>query len=366
MSISIKQDRLLALDVFRGMTIILMLLVNNPGSWAHIYAPLRHASWHGCTLTDLVFPFFMFIVGVSMGFSIRRFPVLPSNIFLIKAIKRGLILMLIGYLMRLFPFNDIHLANSRIMGVLQRIGLAYIIASIIINFLKEKQILILSIGILLAYWAILYFGSEFPYTLEENLARRIDLLILGDSKMWHGHKIAFDPEGLLSTLPATVSIIIGYFVSIAIQRKLSLLSLVKKLVVTGTLMVVVGWIWGLVFPINKALWTSSYVLYSAGWAMIILAILMYIIDIKNIKKWTTFFVAYGVNPLFLFVLSGLFTKTILRIKWGENNVYSGLYKNVFRPYLGELNGSLAFAISHIVVFGLIALVMYHKKIFIKV
>ena len=363
-AITIK--RLLALDVFRGMTIILMLLVNNPGSWSHIYPPFRHAPWHGCTLTDLVFPFFMFIVGVSMGFSTRKFGQLPSSVFIRKAIKRGLILMLIGYLMRLFPFVAIDFEKARIMGVLQRIGLAYIFASVLINYFREKTLYFMGGIILLGYWGLLYFGSDAPYTMEDNIVRAVDLMLLGDHKMWHGHGIAFDPEGLLSTLPAIVTILIGYFVAHMIQRKSSLIQLVKKMMIIGLGLVFIGWAWSWVFPINKALWTSSYVLYTAGWAVIVLGLLLYIIDIKGFQKWTKIFVAYGVNPLFLFVLSGLFAKTILRLNWGDTNVYRGVYRDVFVPYFGDLNGSLLFAILHIVIIGIVALILFKKKIFIKV
>ncbi len=359
------KERLISLDVFRGMTIMLMILVNNPGSWQYVYPPLEHASWHGCTPTDLVFPFFMFIIGVSLGFSIQKFN-LPDGAFLKKAIKRGLIIMLIGYLMRLFPFMDIDFSTARIMGVLQRIGLAYIFAAIFINYFKKAQLIWISVIILLGYWVLLYFGSNQPYSLENSLVRKFDLAILGADKLWHGKGIAFDPEGLLSTIPSIVTILIGYFTSLEIIHKKSLKSLVKRLLIGGAMAISLGWIWGYFFPINKSIWTSSYVVYTAGFALIILAILLHIIDVLDYKKWTKIFVAFGTNPLFIFVLSGIWTKTILKIQWGDTNGYTGLFKNVFQPIAGNMNGSLLFAIAHIILFGTIAWILYKKKIIIKV
>lgn len=357
--------RLISLDVFRGMTIMLMILVNNPGSWSYVYPPLRHADWHGCTPTDLVFPFFMFIIGVSVGFSIRKYD-LPNNLFLVKAVKRGLIIILIGYLLRLFPFTDINLSTARILGVLQRIGLAYIFAAILINYFKKINLIIISAAILLGYWALLYFGSDSPYSLENSIVRKFDLAILGADKLWHGKGLPFDPEGLLSTIPAIVSILVGYFTSIEIIQKKSRITLVKRLLLGGLFGIILGWLWGQFFPINKSLWTSSYVIYTSGFALMILGVLLYIIDVLEYKKWTKIFVAFGTNPLFIFVLSGLWTKTILKLHWGDTNGYTGLFKNVFQPIAGDMNGSLLFAITHIIFFGIIAWILYKKKIIIKV
>ena len=359
------KERLIALDVFRGMTIMLMILVNNPGSWSYVYPPLEHADWHGCTPTDLVFPFFMFIIGVSMGFSIQKFD-LPQNAFLYRAIKRGLIIMLIGYLMRLFPFMDIDFSTARIMGVLQRIGLAYIFAAIFINYFKQTQLIIISGVILLGYWVLLYFGSDQPYSLENSLVRKIDLAVIGADKLWHGKDIAFDPEGLLSTLPSIVTILIGYFTSLEIIHKKSIKNLVKRLLIGGVIAIISGWIWGQFFPINKSIWTSSYVIYTAGFALVILGLLLYLIDEMGYKKWTTIFVAFGRNPLFIFVLSGLWTKTILKLHWGDTNGYTGIFKHIFQPIAGNMNGSLLFAIAHVIMFGVVAWILYRRNIIIKV
>ncbi|MCY1719548.1 hypothetical protein OU798_04295 [Prolixibacteraceae bacterium Z1-6] len=364
--------RYLALDVLRGITIAAMITVNNPGSWSNIYAPLRHAQWHGCTPTDLVFPFFLFVVGVSMFFSFSKYGNELNRDSFIRLTKRTFLIFAIGLFLNSFPQWKTDFSNLRIMGVLQRIAVVYGISSVIVLAVRKKWLPHISAVILLMYWVILYsFGGTDPFSLSNNVAVGFDTMILGENHLYSGFGIPFDPEGLLSTFPAIVTALIGYMVG-ALIKETEKEKIVVKLMLGGVAGIVAGFIWGQFFPINKALWTSSYVLYSAGWASVILSILIWVIDVKFYKKWTSFFVVFGMNPLFIFALSGLWTKTCIRlIRFDDGtreitNGYSWLYNYIFEPLAGPLNGSLLFALAHLCLFWFIALILYRKKIFIKV
>ncbi|HOI48626.1 MAG TPA: DUF5009 domain-containing protein [Prolixibacteraceae bacterium] len=365
-------QRYLALDVLRGMTIALMILVNNPGSWAHIYAPLRHAAWHGCTPTDLVFPFFLFVVGVSMFFSFSKYNNSLNRESLLKIGRRTLLIFAIGLFLNSFPQWTADFSKLRLLGVLQRIALAYGLASLIVLATPRKYLPYLGGIILLAYWALLAgMGGADPFSLEGNATIAFDKAILGENHLYKGFGTPFDPEGLLSTLPAIVTVIIGYLVGSLIKNA-EKSRVPQTLVIYGVAGIAAGLLWGQFFPINKPLWTSSYVLYTAGWASLVLALLIWMIDLKGYSRWTTFFVVFGMNPLFIFALSGLWAKTLTRlirfpgIDGKMTNGYTWLYREIFVPLAGDLNGSLLFAISHVLIFWLIGLILYKKKIFIKV
>jgi len=238
------RERLYALDAFRGLTIATMILVNTPGSWAHIYPPLAHADWHGCTPTDLVFPFFLFIVGVAMWFSFSKYDHHINTPAIIKVLKRTFLIFLIGLLLTAFPFYNKDYSHLRILGVFQRIALAYGGAGLIVLILKEQHLKYVNAVLLLGYWwALWHFGGGDPYGLETNLVRRIDLAILGPNHVWHGKGLPFDPEGLLSTLPAIVTVTLGYFTGKLITTSESRMILVGKMFFIGTAMVLVGLLW---------------------------------------------------------------------------------------------------------------------------
>lgn len=355
-----------SLDVFRGMTMAMMILVNTPGSWAYIYPPLGHASWHGYTPTDLVFPFFLVAIGLSMTFSFQKYDQNNQQAFYLKTTRRAILIFLIGLALAAYPFFGKDYSHLRILGVLQRIALAYYLAAIIIhNFNDTKKLLWISAIILLGYWLLLLvFGTGDPYSLETNLPRQIDLLILGDARMWHGHQIAFDPEGLLSTLPAVISVISGYLLGLVI-KKYSGMDLLARILLIGNGLIIGGYTWGLVFPINKALWTSSYVLVTTGIAAVVIGILIYLVDIKHWRKWATPFEAFGMNPLIIYILSILWVKTYFIIDIGEQNMYGWLYTAVFKPILNPTFGSLLFALFHVFGCWLVAYILYKKKIYIK-
>lgn len=364
--------RLMSLDVLRGLTIALMILVNTPGSWSYIYPPLKHAAWHGCTPTDLVFPFFLFIVGMSVYFSFKKYGTTLSKANTVKIIKRAVIIFLIGLALNLYPYFNFE--KVRVMGVLQRIALAYGAGAMLCLALNKQRLLMVLSAILLGYWALLYFGAASdPYSLEENIARRFDLFLLGENHIYKGFGIPFDPEGVLSSIPAVGTVIIGYLIAQVIDIETSLKLKIKKLLIYGVIMVALGLVWSLVFPLNKPLWTSSYVLYTAGLGTLFLALLIFLIDYKQYRTWARPFVHFGSNPLFIFVFSGVYAKTIsylIKIPVAGSDtsmsLYSYLFTNVFAPAFGNMNGSLMFAISHIIVFWFICYILYRQKIFIKI
>ncbi len=362
-----KSKRIVALDAFRGLTIATMITVNNPGSWEFVYPPLRHAAWNGCTPTDLVFPFFLFIVGVAMFFSFRIYNNELSKPVVIKTIRRTILIFAIGLALNAFPYI-IDYSELRIMGVFQRIALAYGVGAILCLWLSPRKLIYTLAAILVGYWALL--GLSVPtgaYELETNLVRVVDLAILGENHVYGGFGLPFDPEGFLSTIPAIGTVILGYLTGLLIYKVKEQEKIVLHLFLYGFPLVVVGMIWDAWFPINKALWTSSYVLYTAGLAMVMLAFFIWFIDVKGYTKWSNPLVVFGMNPLFIFVLSGLYVKTLYKIpSEAYGNGYSWLYNTVFVPIGGNMNGSLMFALTHIVLFWLIVLFLYRKKIFIKI
>lgn len=368
----IRADRLIALDTFRGITIALMIIVNIPGSWSYVYAPLRHAKWHGCTPTDLVFPFFLFIVGVAMSYSFRKYDNKISPMALQKILKRSVLIFLIGLVLNAFPFKT-EISNLRILGVLQRIAMAYAIAAVLYLCFSQTKLILASGIILLGYWLLLLrFGQGDPYAVETNLVRSIDLKIIGESHLWKGVGIPFDPEGLLSTLPSVATVLLGALTGKLIQTVSHLKSAVYKLLFMGVTSILLGKIWDISFPINKYLWTSSYVLFTSGLAMIFLAALLWFIDIKGKRKWAYPFVVFGMNSLFLYTLSSIWVKSyihFIKITAPDGSVINGykwLYNQIFVPVAGYLNGSLLFAITHVFIFWIILFLLYRKRIFIKI
>ena len=367
-----NNQRYLAIDVLRGMTVALMILVNNPGSWAHIYAPLEHAAWQGCTPTDLVFPFFLFVVGASMFFSFSKYSNQLDRKSLLKIGKRTLLIFAIGLFLNSFPQWSTDFSKLRIMGVLQRIALAYGITALLVLSVNKKYLPYLGGVILLVYWGLVVFlGGPDPYSLQGNPASPVDTAILGADHLYKGFGIPFDPEGVFSTLPVLVTVLIGYLAG-AVIKETPKSKVPGKLALYGVFAVILGWLWGLYFPISKPIWSGSYVLYTAGWAALLLALLVWLIDVKGYSGWTSFFVVFGVNPLFIFAFSGLWARILgkmIHVSAIDGKVVSGstwLYNNLFVPVAGELNGSLLYAISHVVLFWLMGYVLYKKKIFIKV
>jgi predicted acyltransferase len=367
-----QSDRYLALDVLRGMTVALMILVNTPGSRQYVYAPLKHAAWHGCTPADLVFPFFLFVVGISLFFSLSKNQITLSKESLGRVGERTLLIFVLGIFINTYPQWLTDYSHLRIMGVLQRIVVAYGIAALIVLAAPRRWLPGIGVFILLAYWSILYFfGGSDPYSLPGNATIPFDRALLGENHLYRGFEIPFDPEGILGSLPSAVTVLIGYLAGMMI-RETPINRVPVKLALCGVALTGTGYLWGLVFPINKPLWTGSYVIYTAGWASLLLALLIYAIDRKGYKKWSLLFSVFGMNPLFLFILSIIWGKTLrllIRIPDGEGKTMAGsawLYQNIFAPVAGNLNGSLAYALTHIVFFWLIGYILYRCRFFVKV
>ena len=365
------KKRLKALDVLRGITIASMILVNTPGSWSYVYWPLLHAKWHGFTPTDAVFPFFLFIVGVSIHFAFKNFRPQENKKALKKIVKRTIIIFTIGLFLNLYPkFN---FETVRYLGVLQRIAIVYGLGATLCLFFDKKKLIYITVGILFLYWGILYFLVPVnPFEPETNLVGKIDLYLFGANHIWKGLGFPFDPEGLLSTLPAIATALIGSLTGGFLSRNSDHILKIKKLLFFGFALVLLGYIWGFVFPINKSLWSSSYVCFAAGLAMLFLALLIWIIDVKKYNKWSKPFIHFGTNPLFIFVFSGLYVKTMIylvSITNSKGEATSGLkyiYQNIFVPIAGNMNGSLLFAIAHIIFFWSLVYLLFRKKIFIKI
>ena len=301
------------LDVFRGMTICFMIIVNTSGS-KFTYSPLEHAHWHGFTPTDLVFPSFLFAVGNAMSFVMPKWNTLSQAEVLGKIFKRTLIIFLCGFLLYWFPFvtpdysNQIFFApisHTRILGVLQRIALAYCIASLLIYYFKPGTVISISISILLLYWAFMMMGGDAPdpLAMTGNLGYKIDMWLMGPNHMYHGEGVAFDPEGWFSTLPSVVNVTFGYMVGKFIQEKGKTFEGLAKLLLVGFALIVIGYFWDLSFPINKKLWTSSFVVYTVGIDCVIISAIIYVVDFLGRTNWTKFFTVFGKNPLFIYFLS---------------------------------------------------------------
>ena len=361
--------RLESLDAFRGLTIAAMILVNNPGSWSHVYPPLLHAEWHGWTPTDLIFPFFLFIVGVSIPLSFgKRLARGDSRVALLgHIVRRSLILFALGLFMAAFPRFDI--LNIRIMGVLQRIGVVYLFAAPAYLFLTRKGRGAALAALLLGYWALLTlvpvpgFGPG-DLSPEGNLGAFLDRLILGD----HLWREMWDPEGLLSTLPAIGTTLLGIYAGEWIRTGTSRPRIGLGLLAAGAVGVVVGSLWGLVFPINKGIWTSSYVVFTAGAAALLLGTMFWVMEVRGWKGWARPFVVYGMNAIAVFVASGLLARLMGIWKVGAEgvSVKVWIYESLFASWAGPLNGSLAFALSYVLFWLALMWLLYRRGVFIKI
>jgi len=370
------KQRFLALDVFRGMTICFMIIVNTSGS-KFTFSPLEHAHWHGFTPTDLVFPSFLFAVGNAMSFVMNKWNAMSQSQVLGKIFKRTFIIFLCGFLLYWFPFFSIDqshnvlfspLSHTRILGVLQRIALAYCIASLLIYYCKPGTVISISISILLLYWALMMMGGDAPdpLSITGNLGYKIDLWLMGPNHMYHGEGVPFDPEGWLSTLPSVVNVTFGYMVGKFIQEKGKSFEGLAKLLLLGCALVVIGYFWDLSFPINKKLWTSSFVVYTVGIDCVVLSAIIYVVDFLGRTKWTKFFTVFGKNPLFIYLVSevGVAIMDYIHPEPGVNLV-SWLYHHVYQ-YAGLYLGSLLFAISWMLFCWLVGFYMDKKKIYVKV
>jgi predicted acyltransferase len=365
-----ETQRLVSLDVFRGITIAGMVLVNNPGSWEHIYWPLEHAAWSGWTPTDLVFPFFLFIVGVSITLALgKRLETggATRDVYL-KIFKRTLIIFAIGLFLNGFPYFS--LAELRIPGVLQRIAVCYFFASIIFLNTKIRTQIAITIGLLLFYWLLVKFVPAPGYaagdlTKEGSLPSYIDRVVFG-AHVWRQAKV-YDPEGLLSTIPAIATTLIGVLTGHWLRTEKTRYEKAAGMFVAGAICVAIGWAWNAFFPINKALWTSSYVLFTGGLALQFLAFCYWLIDIKGYRRWARPFEVFGLNAIALYVVADLIAVLLGLIKVGGGDSLGGwIYDRVFASWASPVNASLAFAICFVLVCLGLMWILYRRRIFLKV
>ena len=402
------KQRYYSLDVFRGATVALMIMVNNPGTWSSMFAPLKHAPWHGCTPTDLVFPFFLFAVGNAMSFVIPRLQEAGDVVFWKKVIKRTVLIFLIGLGLNWFPFvqwvdgtlqfrewvSSVDPDKGvRILGVLQRIAIAYFFASVLAYYFKPRTLIYISAVILLGYWGLSAFlGTGDPYSLEGWFGTAIDKQILGVAHMYKGEGVPFDPEGFVSAMPAVIQVVFGYLAGVFIKKQGQVdwlwtrvpqsqephFKLLSGMFVTGFILLVLAWTWSLGFPINKKIWTSSYVLYTTGLGVMTIGAMIWYIEVQGVKnKLTQFFDVFGKNPLFIFVLSGLLPKTLALIRIPNGFAEDGkalfttplawFYKNVCAQIPGPTEiGSFVYSLCFLALMWAICYWLDQKKIYIKV
>jgi predicted acyltransferase len=402
------KPRLRALDAFRGMTVVFMILVNNPGSWSAMYSPLRHATWHGCTPTDLVFPFFLFATGNALAFMMHASHGWSNRQFWNRVVRRTVLIFLIGLLLNASPFfqwskeGELVLkdyANLRIMGVLQRIALSFGCAAILIRYCSKgsslRNIAWISAGLLLIYWFLCLFltKAKDPLSLEGFPGTKIDLTLFGASHLYQGEGLPFDPEGLLSTIPCVAQVLIGWCVGQLILTNKIGFDLLGRLCTMAIYLLIVAYFWQFVYPLNKKIWTSSFTLWTSGLAIASLVVFIHLIDIFGVSQpkdsrlkrlsfnvvfsLVAFFEIFGRNPLFLFVLSGLLPRLLGLIRWEtgvdsigqpiRTTVLPWLYQTIFKPLSEDPRlGSLLYSIALLLLYAGIAWLMDKKKIYVRV
>ncbi|MCL6523967.1 MAG: heparan-alpha-glucosaminide N-acetyltransferase domain-containing protein [Thermoflavifilum sp.] len=379
-----SSQRFLSLDVLRGLTICFMIIVNTSAPGVQAYPPLEHAHWFGFTPTDLVFPTFMFVVGNAMSFSMKKYIQQGSAAFWKKVVKRTIIIFLLGYLMYWFPFFYFTdsgqwawkpFSHTRIMGVLQRIALGYFFGSLIVYYLSQRAATLLSIAILLGYWGLLYlFGDpQAPLSMTGNAVLKLDRWLFGDNHLYHGEGIPFDPEGVLSTLPAIVNVVWGYYAGKFIQEKGKTYETIAKLMMVGAILCFIALFWNQSFPIAKKLWTSSFVLYTVGLDLLILGPLMYGLELRTdlaqrpvMRKLTYFFEVFGRNPLFIYLVSELLIEILWMIPVGEDDLPQWVSDHIFQKIAAGAFGGLLYSLTYMGICWLVGYFLDRKKIYIKV
>ena len=367
-----QQQRYLSLDVLRGMDVALMIIVNSLGSYETAWSPLLHIQWDGFTLTDLVFPTFLFVVGNSMYFSMGKYESLGNGVVLAKIFKRTATIFLLGYLMYWFPFFNISetgdllfrpISHTRILGVLQRIALCYGIAALIIHYTKVKGAWYFMGGALIVYTVVLWLFGDM--TMEGNAGTKLDLLILGANHMYQGEGIPFDPEGILSTIPSVVNVLAGYLTARFISQKGNSFETIAKLMIAGSVLLLAAQWADLFVPINKKLWTASYVFHTVGLDLLILPVIIYVIEHLGKKSWTPFFEIFGKNTLFIYLLSEVIVILLYWYPVRSGSLYSWIYENIFRM-AGDHFGSFLFGAWVMLTCWMVGYMLDKKKIYIKV
>lgn len=380
-------QRILALDILRGITIAGMILVNNPGSWGKVYAPLGHAQWNGLTPTDLVFPFFMFIMGISMFIALRKFNFEASAPTIKKILKRTVLLYLVGLgiawlSLTMRNFNSAELTELpflqrlgqsvwnfdriRILGVIPRLAICYGIGSLLIVTLKHKYIPWLIAVLLIGYSILLLTGNGYAYD-RTNILSIVDYKILGEAHMYNDNGI--EPEGILSTIPAIAHVLLGFFVGKIMMETSDIHQKIERLFLVGAILTFSGFLLAYGLPINKKIWSPTFVLATCGLGSTLLALLIWIIDVKGQKKWSRFFEAFGVNPLFMYTLAAVLSVILGNIIVGSGETSTSLkgwiYSDLLQPIFGDFPASLIFALLFVGFNWIFGYYLYKKKIYIK-
>jgi predicted acyltransferase len=383
-------SRLLSLDILRGITIAGMIMVNNPGSWSFVYTPLGHAAWNGLTPTDLVFPFFMFIMGISTFISLRKFNFEFNKPTLQKILKRTIVIFLIGLglgwlslsfrtyhqlsgeesgFLDIFFKSITNFENIRILGVMQRLAITYGATALIAILVKHKYIPYIIIVTLIGYFLLLVFGNGFEFS-ENNIIALLDKALIGAKHMYVDNGVILDPEGLLSTIPAICHVLTGFCCGELLLSTKDNYERINRLFIIGTIMTFFGFLLSYGCPINKKIWSPTFAIATCGLAAILLALLIWIIDIKGHKKWSIFFESFGVNPLFIYVAAGVFSillgSTLFMYDGSLISIKNFIYKICLQPYLGDYFGSLVYALLFVGFNWVIGNILYKKKIYIKI
>jgi predicted acyltransferase len=374
-----RMTRLVSVDVFRGMTIVAMILVNNPGNFKTTYWPLEHAQWHGWTPTDLVFPFFLFIVGVAIVLALKRRldSGVPKRPLVVKILKRSAIIFGLGLFLSGYPFGLFGrrgfgelLDTWRIPGVLQRIAVCYLVVALLVLFCRVRTLKVLTVVFLVGYWALMILvpvpGLGAPDIDDPggHLSAWLDRAVFGDH-VWQYAKV-YDPEGILSTIPALATTLFGVFAGLLLVAARDPVEKAARLFVKGSLLVCVGFIWGWFFPINKPIWTSSYAVFTAGLAFCCLALCLWFFDIRDNPRTAMFFTVYGVNAIALYVGSGVLARTLLYLRIDGVPLKQLIHGHLFASWLPPHAASLAYALTWIGGWFLVLYWMYRRELFIKV
>ena len=368
-------QRFTALDVFRGLTVCFMIIVNTSGNGETTYWPLKHADWNGFTPTDLVFPSFLFAVGNALSFATKRWQTMKQSDVLLKIFKRTFLIFLIGYLMYWFPFFKLdaqsHLilspvSHTRILGVLQRIALCYGISALLVYYLGTRKTVWIGIASLLIYWILLMvFGeSGAEFSKHGNAVLRFDTWAIGLNHLYRGEGFPFDPEGFMSTIPALFNVIAGYAVGRFLQENGKDKKGILKLIAAGAVFVLIASMWNELMPINKKLWTSSFALLTVGLDCMLIAVIVYLVDFLRLKKGTHFFLVTGKNPLLIYLLSELGVTVMFLIPIGNESLFRWLYSHIF-VYAGDYFGAFLFSVWWMLTCWFVGYLLDRKKIYIK-
>lgn len=386
---TLPSSRLRSLDILRGIAVAGMILVNSPGSWDYVWTPLDHSPWHGLTPTDLVFPFFVFILGMTTWLSLRKYEFVLRPAVLVKVLRRGVVIFALGLLiaglvlscflsgitdsayryLASFCTADVDWSRLRILGVLQRLAICYVVTALLGLTVRHRYLPWLVAVLLLGYTGILYAGHGFEQSAD-NILVRVDKALLGASHLYRDEGLVFDPEGLLSTVPAIAQTLLGFYCGVRILSLPDNTARMQRLFILGTTLTFAGFLLSYVCPINKKIWSPTFVIVTSGLACLALAWLTWLVDLRHKTRWANFFMLFGVNPLFSYVMAALLTilldTTMLRLSDGWISLHERFYRDLLTPWLGAYPASLAYGILFLLLNGLLCAALFRRGIVLKI